>query len=293
MSSFLKSIIPMGILLTVISCGNNVNPSHSPTAYDKLGAAQGNLRLIVTDAPFSYAKVASAKVVINNVEVKSTADVPSSLLGQPVSVDLVKLQNGLVSVVVDLNLPAGQYKELNLISDSGSIDLVSGAHYNLKIPSGTSSGLKVKIDPPITITTQASTDILLDIDLSRSFVPQGDSKDESTITGFTFKPVARAANMTTAGTLAGKVSSDNGTADTSDDMKLAGAVISVSQSGMVFSTAVADENGNYKLIGLPAGTYSLVISSEGYTSSTAVDVSITAGNVTTADDVLLAKMPTP
>lgn len=277
----------------LISCGKDVDPSKSQSvsSLENLGKASGNFRLIATDAPFSYDGIASAKVIIKQIDAKSSGDRVSSVLATPKTIDLVQLKNGLVSVVIDLNLPAGEYKELNLIIESGSVDLKTGEHFNLKIPSGASSGLKLAFNPALNITTGASEDILLDIDLARSFVPQGDSKDASTITGFHFKPTLRMANLTTAGTVSGKVISDNGTTSTADDIKLAGAVVKVSQGETVISTAVTDALGNFKIIGLPEGSYSMAIESVGYNTSSSVNFSITAGNVTTAGETLLVKQP--
>lgn len=293
MKETISSLVVLSLLSVAVSCGKDVVPfkSRTVTSLDKLGSANGNFRIVVTDAPFTYAKVSSAKIIVKQIEVKSTTDTSTTLLGKPIELDLVALKNGLVTAVVDLNLPPGQYKELMVISESGSIDLTSGNHYNLKIPSGDTSGIKVKIDPPINITTQASSDIILDFDLARSFVPQGDSKNEESITGFHFKPVVRGANRTTAGTVTGAVSSDNGTPATADDVKLEGAVVSVMKNNTVISSAVTGADGKFKIIGLPQDSYSMEISSEGFTKSSSVNFSITAGNVTTVDETLLAKLP--
>lgn len=293
MKSGTRALIALSLLSFFVSCGKDVVPfkSRTVTSLENLSSAKGNFRIVVTDAPFTYAKVSSAKVIVKQIEVKSTSDVSTTLLGKPIELDLAALKNGLVTAVVDLDLPPGQYKELMVISESGSIDLTSGNHYNLKIPSGDTSGIKVKIDPPINITTQASTDILLDFDLARSFVPQGDSKNEESITGFHFKPVVRGANRTTAGTVAGVVSSDNGTPSTADDAKIAGAVVSVMKNNTVISSAVTAADGKFKIIGLPQDSYSMEVSLEGYTKSSSVNFSITAGNVTTVDETLLAKLP--
>lgn len=292
-----SKVSPLFIGLSLlVACGKDVTPPPSSsgiTSLDGLRAASGNFRLIATDAPFSYLKVASAKVTVNRIEVKSSSDISTSLVGQPLVLDLVKLTNGLVTPIIDLNLPPGQYKELNLIIETGSIDLVSGAHYNLKIPSGTSSGLKIKIDPPVNITTQASTDIILDFDLAKSFVPQGDAKDESTINGFHFKPTLRAANRTTAGSVSGKVLTDMGTASSSDDVALGGAVITIKQNGVEFAAGISDAQGAYKIIALPEGSYTVEVSSAGYTTSTPVNVSIVAGNLSGAGETLLNMEMTP
>lgn len=289
----LAKALGLALIIGITGCGKQVKPSGSLTAtsYENLGPASGNFRLIATDAPFSFDNVSSAKLTIDKIEAKSADSVVTSILKSPVVLDVVILKNGLVSSIVDLNLPPGDYSELRLFISSATVDLKEGNHYNLTVPSGASSGLKVFIAPAVKITTQASTDILLDFDLSRSFVPQGNLKSSNGITGFNFKPVIRAANMTTAGTITGQVMSDMGTPSASDDINLAGAVAKVSQNSEVVASAVADASGNFKMIGLPAGAYSLEIESEGFVTSSAVNVTVTAGNVSNAGSTLLALKP--
>jgi hypothetical protein len=247
--------------------------------------------LIATDAPFSFDNVSSAKLIIDKIEAKSANSVVTSILKAPVGLDVVTLKNGLVAAMVDINLPPGEYDELRLYISSATVDLKEGNHFNLTVPSGASSGLKVFISPAVKITTQASTDILLDFDLARSFVPQGNTKSSNGITCFNFKPVLRAANMTTAGTISGKVMSDNGTPSATDDVNLAGAVAKVSQNSEVVATAVTDTMGNFKMIGLPAGSYSLEVSSEGFNDSSSNNVSVTAGNISNSGTTLLNLKP--
>lgn len=251
---------------------------------ENLGTAQGNFRLIATDAPFQYADVTSAKVTVDKIEAEDVNEVRKVVKDTPMTIDLVQLRNGLVTTMVDLNLSPGQYKKIILTVSNGSIGLKDGSNTNLKNPS---SEIKVSIKPEITVSSSMSTDVILDFDLSKSFVLRGNDLSD----GFNFKPVLRAANLITAGTVAGKVLSDKETADTGDDVALEGALVTISQDGSSVSTALTGAHGNFKVVGLSAGDYSVVISHPHHSASQSSSFSIAAGNVTSVGETLLVKTP--
>ena len=74
--------------------------------------------------------------------------------------------------------------------------------------------------------------------------------------GFIFKPCIRAANLTTAGRVEGMVT------DTSE-VKIKEAKVWIAQD-TVMATTFADTLGFYAIIGVPAGTYSIFATKEGY-----------------------------
>lgn len=292
LSHLLMLAMPAALLIT--SCGKNIDPSTtlSVSSLEALGPATGNIRLIATDDPFTYDNVASAKVSVDKIDAVTNNAVVTNISSKQMVLDLVNLKNGMVSVLADVTIPPGQYKELQFYISSGSVDLKNGSHYNLTVPSGSQTGLKVSINPSINIATQASSDIIIDFDLSRSFVPQGNTNSSNGITGFNFKPVLRGTNLTTAGTVTGKVFSDNTTpSNTADDVALAGAVVTISQNGSAVQTAVTDSNGVYKVVGLPEGAYTLDVSAPGFTSAATANLSIVAGNTNQFGNTLLAKNP--
>jgi len=136
--------------------------------------------------------------------------------------------------------------------------------------------LKVFVSPNLVVTSGLSHEVLLDFDLSRSFVVQGSSSD---IKGFNFKPVIRAVNLSTAGSIAGDVLNMSETG-------LAGATVSVTKDGIEVATAVTDESGSFKVLGLTEGTYSVTAEKEGYSSLRNESVSVTAGNEVTTQFIL-------
>ena len=119
---------------------------------------------------------------------------------------------------------------------------------------------------------------LLDVDLSRSFVLRGNMDHNN---GFIFKPVIRAANMTTAGRIEGMVK------DTAK-VKVKEAKVWITRDTTV-ATAFADTMGYYAIIGVPAGTYSIFATKEGYDTVKYENISVLAGSKTVRDFILTKK----
>jgi hypothetical protein len=113
--------------------------------------------------------------------------------------------------------------------------------------------------------------MLLDFDLSNSFVVQGNMHSPAGIKGFIFKPVIRAANNVTAGRLEGTVKDAEGVA-------LKDVAIDIRQGDEIVSSAISDDNGNFALLGLPCGTYSLTASKAGFKTLEMEEIIITKGN---------------
>jgi hypothetical protein len=81
---------------------------------------------------------------------------------------------------------------------------------------------------------------------------------------------------TTTGTLQGTVT------DASNGNPISGAMVDAGAGG----SATTDSNGFYQIDNIPAGTYDVTASANGYNSSTATGVVITAGSTTTQDFAL-------
>ena len=148
---------------------------------------------------------------------------------------------------------------------------------------GNSSGLKIKLDTPLVVDENEGTEILIDFDLSRSFIVKGNGKSKKGIMGFIFKPVCRAVQESKAGVLKGFVYE-------TPNIPVPGATVSVIQENDTITSAVTSEGGTYKILGLPAGTYTLACEKEGYATQTIPDVVISETKSTTAD-ILLVKNP--
>jgi hypothetical protein len=256
------------------------------SACDKNNSGEtGRIVLKVTDDPFDISYVESATVTITKVEIRKTGDGisdgnPFVLLSDiPVTVDLIDLRNGLTETLLDLEIPEGEYDLVRLYVEEAGLRLKGFADpYTVKVPGGSHSGLKIFIDPPIEVSGGLTAEVLLDVDLSRSFVMRGNMINNN---GFIFKPVIRAANLTTAGRIAGLVS------DTSK-VVVPDAKVWVMQDTLV-ATTFSDVTGQYALIGLNAGTYSVFATKEGYDTVSFAGVNVTGGNRTGRDLILTKK----
>lgn len=244
----------------------------------------GRLVINVTDAPFPLDILESASVTITKVEIRKAGDGISD--GSPFitlwegseTFDLLDLRNGLKEELLDIEIPGGEYDLIRLYVDEAGLKVKDGDNFNVKVPSGKQTGLKVFINPGLIVEGGLTSELLLDFDLSRSFIMMGNMYTPAGIKGFNFKPVIRAVNSSTAGRLEGMVT------DTAK-VKIKEASIWVKQDTVVAST-IADTLGHYAIIGIPAGTYSVFAAKENYDTVMVEGVKIVAGNRTVLDFIL-------
>lgn len=281
----LKLIITGIILSTIAFVGCNQD---EVTLENK-----GRLNVHITDAPFPIDLVSSTVVTIDAVEIKKKAEAEMDddessfilLTDELMEIDLLELTNGVTELIATTDLEAGIYDEIRLHVVDATVILKNGSEYNLKIPSGSSSGLKVKIRPSITINEGETSDVLLDFDLSKSFVVKGNLNGN--INGFIFKPVVRGVYMGAAGRIEGNVADTLGNPIENVWVKLWNPELEddgeseIDDDSLVIST-FTDAQGNFKLIGLLPGTYTITTEAAGFKGGMIENVSVTAGSVTTA-----------
>lgn len=281
----LKLIITGIILSTIAFVGCNQD---EVTLENK-----GRLNVHITDAPFPIDLVSSTVVTIDAVEIKKKAEAEMDddessfilLTDELMEIDLLELTNGVTELIATTDLEAGIYDEIRLHVVDATVILKNGSEYNLKIPSGSSSGLKVKIRPSITINEGETSDVLLDFDLSKSFVVKGNLNGN--INGFIFKPVVRGVYMGAAGRIEGNVADTLGNPIENAWVKLWNPELEddgeseIDDDSLVIST-FTDAQGNFKLIGLLPGTYTITTEAAGFKGGMIENLSVTAGSVTTA-----------
>ena len=255
----------------------------------------GRLVVRLTDAPFPFDWVEAAHVTVFKVEVrlKDGEDSMESVGGSPyvllmeeeVDVNLLELTNGLTETLVDIDVPAGTYDQVRVHVRGIEVVLTDGRTFPLEVPSGEQTGIKVFVTPGITVAGGLTADLLLDFDVSRSFVPRGNLDSQAGINGFNFKPVIKAVNASTAGTLAGRVTYFD---EMEAEMPLEGATVSVWDGETEVATGFTDADGNYAFPGIAAGTYTVKAEAMDYLPSEPAEVSIVIANRTTQDFVLEA-----
>ncbi len=264
----------------------------------------GRLIVQITDAPFPHDLVAEANVTIFKIdarqkehEMDTEMDGESDngtdgegnspfiiLMDEEVQINLLELTNGLTERLVNTDVPVGTYDLIRIYVKGVNIVLTDGTTFDLTVPSGEQTGIKVFIKPGLVVEGGLTADLLLDFDVSKSFVPKGNINDFAGITGFNFKPVIKASNKSTAGTLSGVVT----TIQEEAAIGLEGAQIAVFAADTLNTTTFTDETGAYMVLGLDAGSYDVEVELEGYEMQTGEGIEIIAANKTIQDFELVA-----
>lgn len=242
----------------------------------------GRLIVKITDDPFNISSVKSAEVTISKIEIRKAGanegDPFIELLINPVTIDIFKLRNGITKELVNLTVPQGDYDLVRLFVDEANLTLNDPEEtFNMKVPSGEQTGIKVFVNPVIHVEGGISAELLLDFDLSKSFVMRGHNAQN----GFIFKPCIRATNNSIAGRIEGVV-----TDNSQDKVVIKDATVSLQKDAEEPITTLTDASGHYVFAGVLAGTYSVSAEKENYAASGVKSVVVIPGNKTTQDFVL-------
>lgn len=197
--------------------------------------------------------------------------------------NLLELQGGVTASLASAELSAGDYTQVRLIVSSGHVALTDGREFDLTVPSGEQTGIKLHFD--FTITSAETTTLLVDMDVSKAFVPTpgGDINDASQIQSFLFKPSQsiRIVEVDATGSISGVVVDDSGN-------PLAGITVTVSTGGDDVTTSATADDGSFVLSGLEPGSYDVTFSGTGFTDQTVTDVEVSVGTDAALSDLTLA-----
>ncbi|MGH7539833.1 MAG: DUF4382 domain-containing protein [Gemmatimonadota bacterium] len=160
-----------------------------------LNGDRGRMTVLLTDAPFPFDLVAEANVTISRVEVVGDAGVQVVAEGEQ-QLNLLDLQNGVTATLGSAVLPEGGVSQIRLIVTDASVVLTDGATFDLTVPSGAQTGIKI-LTPNAEIEAGAETTATLDMDVSESFIVQGSVETVAGIDGFLFTPVVKLVAMET------------------------------------------------------------------------------------------------
>lgn len=149
---------------------------------------EASLSVLMTDAPFPFDLVESAEVTITGVSVETDAEGRVELFDGSETLNLLDLVGGVTTQLADeVDVPAGVYERILVEVSRASVTLDNGETFEVTVPSGT---IRVLLGDIVLDEGEAAT-ILLDFDVSRSFVVQGNPSTPAGINGFIFKPVIR------------------------------------------------------------------------------------------------------
>ncbi len=231
-------------------------------------AARGQIRMTLTDAPGAFDAV---NIVVTRVEVHRAGSDSASgwfVVNQDsAQYDLLELRNGVTAAMGEATVEAGQYTQIRLILGAGSHVMVGGVRHDLEVSSGSTTG--IKLNHPFTISADMTTELTLDFNAEASIRLQG--------LIYRLSPVIRVVATATSGTISGRV-------------------LPIAASAQVWTVAGSDTvgtwtdatTGDFKLMALPPGTYSVRIDPEVtvYADSVIAGVSVTAGQNTNMGTVM-------
>jgi hypothetical protein len=257
---------------------DNYNDQQSDLNSDQLG----HLVIKLTDAPFPFDMIESATVNITKVEIRKVSEgdedeypyIELPLPEDSNGFNLLELRNGVTADLVEMGIEPGNYDLIRLYVDEAALKVKDGDEYKVKVPSGQQTGIKIFMKPALKVVSELTTEVVLDFNLEKSFVLKGNANTPAGIKGFNFKPVVKAVNNTTEGTLAGEVFD----ADT-DDL-LPGITVWIEEDETVIYSASTDELGYYAIPGITAGSYDVIAGSDAFYNDTVLGVQIVEGNLT-------------
>ena len=276
----LRGIATVGTVAVLAACGGGGSGGG--------GSTEGTLRVALTDAPscgYDHVFVTVEKVRVHQSSGAADADAGWSevVVSPPKKIDLRTLENGVLEELGTTPLPQGQYSQIRLVlaSNTGtgtsslanSVQPTGGNLTALSTPSAQQSGLKLQAH--FDVAAGQTTDVLLDFDACKSVVKAGNSGQ------YILKPVVSVVPRAVSG-IQGYVTTT---------LSLSSTTVAAQQNGVTIRSTVPDSAGKFSIPFLPAGTYTLVIASDGH--ATGVITGVPAGTATTVVSNTATAITTP
>ena len=274
----------LGTVITFIALGIIIFNACNQDDTFTTPKTKSKLNVYLTDAPFPVELVSQTIVNIDKIEIRKQGSDSTDagfivISEEPIEIDLLSLSNGLTEQLASVELDSGSYDMIRMHVTDSKVILKDNTEFDLKIPSGSSSGLKIKIDPSIEVSSGQNIDVLLDFDVSKSFVAKGNWKGGK-INGFNFKPVVRCVLLGMAGRIEGTVS------DTASNALENAAVkvwLPTTENDSLITSSFTDSNGKYQVIGILSGTYYLTTELDSFQTDTVWNVDVMQGQSTQVD----------
>jgi hypothetical protein len=282
------ALVALGGLL-ILGCNEVTDPA-GPAGGGGTGGGTGgggggtpgipSIRVLLTDAPSDM--MDSAVVYISQVYLQGGDGGRTVISDSAMSFDLLVLQNGVTAELADSAIPVGEYEQLRMIVDSARAVLKAPLTFrdgsttaSMRVPSGNTSGLKVKFDGPIVVDS-GEVVVVIDFDVSRSFVFQGPPRAPRSVS---LKPVIRGTYRDVAGSISGTVTPAGAKAQ----------LFAIRNGNDTARTTFADTlTGAYTLQFMPPGTWTVAASADGYADEQVDNVMVGESQVVTGIDFTLA-----
>jgi len=153
--------------------------------------------------------------------------------------NLLDFSNGKDTLIASGILEDATVQQIRLILGSNNSVLVGNVSYPLSTPSADQSGLKLQVHQ--TLQAGVLYSVLLDFDANKSIVDEGNGT-------YKLKPVIRTIEAALSGAIRGKITPIGTIAQ----------VTATSSSNISYSSTV-NANGDFLLMGIPTGTYSVTV----------------------------------
>ena len=217
---------------------------------DSENANSSKLEVRLTDAPGDFRSVVlDVRQVEVHLKEENDPDGWKMLGFNAQAIDVLNYVNGKSALLVSEDFAPGDLKEIRLILGPDSYVIGrDGLRYDLKTPSGQTSGVKLKLDKA-TLKQRETYQLLLDFDVAKSvkergsWKPGNDKKER-----YLLKPVIRVVAQDLHAGLRGTVTPAASLPQ----------VLAIRTSGLLSPDTVstsADASGAFQLGGLAAGTY--------------------------------------
>jgi hypothetical protein len=250
----------------------------------------GTVTVQATDAPFAANVVTGATITVTQILMHTDATASSGYTtifdtatgAAPIQVDIFHLRDGLQQALATASVPPGDYRQVRVVISAASLALTNGNSYTypqangstgaIQPTSAATSGLKIMIDPPLTVVSSVASTLLLDVDLQQSFLPTP-ANDALSANAYHLQPVIRAENVSTVGTISGTVTQAGAPA--------ASATVQIFDASHTLVTSTAtDASGNFIAQALPPATTYTVTATLGSATGQAASQPVAAGSNT-------------
>lgn len=225
-------------LLGLAGCSKSDNTDANAKLEVRLMDAPGDFRSVVLDV----------RQVEVHLKEEKDPDGWKTLGFTPQAINVLEYVNGRSALLVSEDFAPGDLKEIRLILGPDSYVIgTDGQRYDLKTPSGQTSGVKLKLDKA-TLRQRSTFQLLLDFDVAKSIVERGNwnpGKDKKE--RYLLKPVIRVVAQDLRAGI-------RGTVTPAAALPQILAIRSTILGPDTVSTA-ADASGAFQLNGLAAGTY--------------------------------------
>lgn len=232
------------------------------------------VEVLLTDAPADEADqlmVAFGRVDLVPSDAEDEAGV-HTVTDSAGELDVLELRNGEAELLGGVDVPPGTYDQIRLVVESARLEFDGGAEsFDVKTPSGAQSGLKINVDPPLLAEAGATSEIVIDFDVSRAVVetPPGSGN-------YLLKPTGLRA-VTTSGVLEGTVI-DDVTAEPVEDATV--TVYEPDETEITSAATTTEADGSFRIITLVEGTYDMELAADGYAALQIEEIDIRAGETT-------------